>query len=650
MIERPVERRAPLPPLLGRRVELLGLLAFVLFAVVTFRLWYLQILTGHKNITLANANVARDIAIAAPRGQIVDRDGRVIANVRSAAIAAIVCKELPASAPARSALYGRLASTLSLSESQIAKTVGACDSFAPVTIEADIPSSALIYLAEHKASFPGVVEEQSEIRNYPGGTLAAQVLGYVGDLSRAEESDPNFKGVPAGNVVGQGGLEYEYDRYLRGTDGVERIQVNAVGVPTGRLLRTSPPTTGDSLLTSLDLPLEQEGLQALRTAMHLAHLNGYPAAAAAFAAIDPRNGQVLAIGSLPAFNPNVMSEPLISQSEYDAQGAGDAFINRAISSVFPTGSTFKPIAALAGLDSGLITPSSLLGGTGANGCLSISRQQFCNSNNADYGSNDLAHALEVSEDSYFYELGVLANPHGALIQDTAKLLGLGAPTGIDLPGEASGYVPSAAANQRIDREYMKAECGDGRHGAFCAAGGPYPPWTVGQNVQLATGQGQLQASPIQMAVAYSALANGGHVVTPHIGLAIESPSGKLVETLPTPRARSLPSSYDAHIPEVLAGLHLAAQSPSGTSYDVFGSFPRTVYGKTGTAQTVTGDPHDDQSWYVVYAPDPKRPIVVAVTVERGGYGDQAAAPAARMILSQWFGLPVKVIRGRGTTF
>ncbi len=650
MIERPVERRAPLPPVLGRRVELLGLLAFVLFAVVAFRLWYLQILTGHRNVSLANANVARDIAIPAPRGEIVDRQGRVIANVHSAAIAAIVCKELPAGAAARASLYSRVGQVLKIPESQIAKTVGRCDSFAPVTLEADIPSAALVFLAEHKAAFPGLIEEQSDIRNYAGGTLAAQVIGYVGDLSRSEEADQNFAGVPAGDVVGQSGLEYTYDRYLRGRDGVERIQVDAAGVPTGRDLRGTLPTTGDSLVTSLDLPLEQEGLRAMKTAMHLAHLNGYPASAAAFTAIDPRNGQVLAMGSLPAFDPNVLSRPFISQSQYAQQGAGDAFINRAISSVFPTGSTFKPIASLAALSSGLITPSSLLGATGAGGCLRISRQDFCNSGHADYGASDLAHALEVSEDTYFYEVGALANSRGPLIQDIAHQLGLGAPTGIDLPNEVSGYVPSAAADARLDREYMRAECTRGKHGAFCAAGGPYPSWTIGQNVQLATGQGQLQASPTQMAVAYSVLANGGYVVTPHIGLAVDSATGKLVETLPAPERRAIPRTEAANIPAILAGLHLAAQAPSGTSYDVFGSFPRTVYGKTGTAQTVTGNPHDNQSWYVCYAPDAKRPIVVAVTVERGGFGDQAAAPAARMILAKWFGLPERVVRGTGTTF
>ncbi|MGD0199041.1 MAG: penicillin-binding transpeptidase domain-containing protein [Solirubrobacteraceae bacterium] len=634
MIERPAQRRAPLPPVLGRRVELLGVLVVVLFAIVVFRLWYLQILTGRQNVSLANANVARDIAIPAARGEILDRDGRVIANVHSAAIAAIVCDELPSAPARRVALYTRLAGVLKLPERQVAKTVGVCDSYAPVTIEADIPSAALIYLAEHKSSFPGVVEQQSDVRNYPYGSLAAQVLGYVGDLSQAEESDPEFKGVPAGNVVGQTGLEYQYDSYLRGADGAQQIQVNSLGVPTGKQSITKRPRAGDNLVTSLDLPLEQEGLHAMAVAMHLSHLNHYPGTAAAFIALDPDNGQVLALGSVPSFNPNVMSRPFISQSEYNAQSAGDAFLDRAIQSVYPTGSTFKPITALAGLAAGLITPSSLLGGTGSGGCLSISGQAFCNSDGADYGANDLDHALEVSEDTYFYELGALANAHGTLIQHVAKLLGLGHPTGIDLPGEVSGYVPSAQADARLDKAHLA----------------DYPAWTIGQNVQLATGQGQLQASPIQMAVAYSALANGGYVVTPHLGLAIDSPSGKLIEHLAAPARRAIPSYYDSYLSTILAGLHLAAQGASGTSDDVFGSFPRTVYGKTGTAQTVTGDPNDDQSWYVCYAPDAKRPIVVAVTVQQGGYGDQAAAPAARMILAKWFGLPESVVRGTGTTF
>jgi penicillin-binding protein 2 len=647
MIERPLQRRAPLPAVLGRRVELLGVLACVLLAVIALRLWYLQVLTGRKDVALANANVVRKIAIPAPRGLILDRNGQVLAGVRSAAVAAIACDELPASASSRARLYSRLAAALSLGAKRIAKAVTPCDSVAPVTIEADIPSSALIYLAEHKADFPGLIEEQTEVRDYPYGSMAAQALGYVGQLSAQDLSTGNFKGVPAGSVVGQYGLEYQYNRYLLGTDGIQRVQVDAAGQPTGKSLRPTEPVAGDNLETSLDLGLEQEGMTALEQGLRLAHHNGYPGTAAAFVALDPRNGQVLGLGSLPSYNPNVLSQPFISTSQYDAQETGDSFVDRATAAAFPTGSTFKPIAALAGLESGLITPSTLLGGTPASGCLKISGQRFCNSDDADYGANNLDTALEISEDTYFYELGAEANAHGDVIQNVARQLGLGAPTGIDLPGETGGDVPDAAWVRQQDAEYAAANCAHGEHGAYCPTG-PYQPWTIGQNVQLATGQGYLLATPLQMAVAYSALANGGYVVTPHIGLAVTSPSGKLVQALPSTPRRALPSAYDRYLPTILDGLHLAAQGSSGTSDDVFSSFPRAVYGKTGTAQT-NNNPKDDQSWYVAYAPDAKRPIVVAVSVEQGGFGDEAAAPAARLILAKWFGLPERVVRGSSTS-
>jgi penicillin-binding protein 2 len=648
VIERGAERRAPLPPVLGRRVELLGVLACVLIAVIGLRLWYLQVLTGRQDVTIAEANVARPIAIPAPRGLILDSSGHVLAGVRSAAVAAIVCDELPSSSATRAGLYARLATVLKLPAAQIAKAVTPCDSYAPVTIEAQIPSAALIYLAEHRADFPGLIEEQTEVRDYPYGTLGAQTLGFVGQLSAQDLLGGNFKGVPAGNIVGQTGLEYQYDRYLRGTDGVERIQVDAAGVPTGKTLHTTEPVAGDNLVTTLNLGLEQEGMKAIAEGMTLAHHNGYPGTAAAFVALDPRNGDVLALGSLPAYNPNVLSQPFISTSEYAAQSAGDAFIDRATSAAYPTGSTFKPISALAGLESGLITPSTLLGGTPSSGCLSVAGQQFCNSDDADFGANDLERALEISEDTYFYQLGAKANARGDVIQNVAKMLGLGAPTGIDLPGEIAGDVPDAAWIKQQDAAYRAQYCRKGSHNSYCP-GGLYPPWTIGQDVQLATGQGYLLATPLQMAVAYSTIANGGDVVTPHLGLAIDSPSGKRLETLPSSPPRPIPSAYDAYLPTILAGLHLAAQGSGGTSDDVFGDFPRTVYGKTGTAQTVTGDPRDDQSWYVVYAPDPKRPIVVAVTVEKGGFGDEAAAPAARLILAKWFGLPERVVRGTSTS-
>jgi penicillin-binding protein 2 len=648
MIERPLDRRTPLPPQLGRRIEILGLVAFVLFAIVVLRLWYLQVLTGSANRALANSNVVRRIAIPPPRGLILDRDGRVIAGVRPAAVAAIVCSELPLAPSRRAALYTALGTELAIPAKQIAAAVTPCDTYSPIAIEADIPSSALIYLKEHEANFPGVIEEQTSVRDYRYGDLGAQTLGFVHQLNSGNLKDQNFKGVAAGDIVGQAGLEYQYDRYLRGTDGVQRIQVDSLGNATGTPLPSTPAIAGDDLKTSIDLPLEQEGMAAIATGMKLAKRNGYAGDAAAFVALDPRNGEVLATGSLPSYDPNVLSKPFIATRTYDAQAAGDAFINRAISSAYPTGSTFKPIAALAALQSGLITPGTLLGATPSSGCKQYFGQTFCNSNGADFGANDLDKALEVSEDTYFYQIGAEANARGEVLQTTAKELGLGGLTGIDVPGEAAGDVPDAAWVRQQDAAYRAANCGHGRHGLDCPAG-PYPPWTPGQDIQLATGQGYLDATPLQMAVAYSALANGGKIVTPHIGLQVENPNGQLLVALPPPAPRRLPARDDAYLQTILAGLHLAAQGASGTSDDVFGNFPRTIYGKTGTAQTVTGNARDDQSWYVAYAPDATRPIVVAVTVEKGGYGDEAAAPAARLILAKWFNLPETVVRGSSTS-
>jgi penicillin-binding protein 2 len=648
MIERGAERRAPLPPVLGRRVELLGVLVFILLAIIVFRLWYLQVLTGRRDVAIAESNVVRRVAIPPARGLILSSDGHVLAGVHSAAVAAIVCDELPVGAQRRASVLARLGAVLKLADAQITKAVTPCDSYAPVTIEAQIPSAALIYLAEHSADFPGLTLEQTEVRDYPFGALGAQVLGFVGALNAQDIAGGNFKGVPAGNIVGQDGLEYQYDRYLRGRDGARRIQVDAAGVPTGKSLSSVLPVAGDNLVTSINLGLEAEGVAALEQGIKLAHENGYPATAASFVALDPRNGDVLAIGSVPEYNPNVLSQPFIPTGEYDAQAAGEAFIDRAVSAAYPTGSTFKPISALAGLESGLITPSSLLGGTPADGCLTVAGQSFCNSGNADYGASTLEKALQISEDTYFYRLGAEANSRGDVLQKVAKRLGLGSATGIDLPNESGGDVPDAAWVAAQDAAYRASNCTHSKHGLYCPTG-PYPPWTVGQNVQLATGQGYLLATPVQMAVAYSALANGGYVVTPHIGLAVTRPNGTLIEQIPRKRPQPLPRAFDSYLPTILAGLHLAAQSAGGTSDDVFGSFPRTVYGKTGTAQTVTGDPRDNQSWYVAYAPDPRRPIVVAVTVERGGFGDQAAAPAARLILAKWFGLAERVVRGSSTS-
>ena len=655
MIESPLQRRAPLPPQLTRRVSVLGIVIFLLFGVIAFRLWYLQVLTGTQNAAKATANIVRDITIPAPRGNILDRNGATLATYRIAPQVAIVADDLPPTGPQRQLVYRRLARVLGIDWRQVRATVDdaavAPPGYAPTDIMDDVSSYALYYIEGHKPLFPGVIVRQAYVRYYPQGDIGAVVLGQVGQItgplssSHPELGTAPYKGIAAGTIVGQSGLEASYQSYLQGTPGVDHVDVDAAGYPIAAKSNTVQPVPGDQVSTSLDLGLEREGYIAADEARVKARLNGDPAPAASFVAIDPFSGHVLALGSVPTYNANAFATAP-STKTYAAIRASDALFDRAVYGGYPTGSTFKPITALAGLDSGLITAQTL---QGHGSCVTFgTTQKFCNSGSANFGDLDLVNALTVSEDTYFYKVGAAANGGSWPIQREARQLGLGTSPGIDLPGGGTaGVVPDAAYVKALNRQYLEQVC-DGSHPkpayakqqlaiTACTQGYFQLPWTIGQNVLLATGQGYLLASPLQMAIAYSAIVNGGKVWSPKIGTAVLSPTGGLVAQLPAPTYTKVQIN-PAYQALVMTGLHGAAQSPSGTSYPTFGSFPLAVYGKTGTAVHAGAK---DQSWYVAYVPDPKRPIVIAFTVEQGGFGAAAAAPAVRLMLSEWFGLPEK---------
>jgi penicillin-binding protein 2 len=657
MIESPLQRRAPLPPQLTRRVGVLAVLIFVLFGVLAFRLWYLQVLTGTQNAALATENIVKPIAIAPPRGNILDRNGNVLADYRVATEVAIVADNLPAPGPARRLVYRRLSRLLGISWQSIRTTVDdtavAPPGYAPTAIMDDVPTAAWVEIGERSNLFPGVIERQVYVRHYPAGAVGAVLLGTLGQITGGpggELGQAPYKGVAAGSTVGQTGLEAEYQTYLQGTPGVQHVEVDAAGYPIAARSSTRLPVPGDQLITSLDLGLEKEGYVAVDEAENRARVNGDPAPAASFVALDPRNGEILAAGSVPSYDANDFSTTPTTRTYEQIKAEDHPFVDEAIDGRYPTGSTFKPITALAGLNAGLITAQTL---QGAGSCVTFgTTQKFCNSGSTDYGSVDLLGALTQSVDTYFYKVGAAANGPPWPIQHEARAFGLGSSPGVDLPGGGSaGVVPDPAYVNALNKQYIDQVCNGSRPKApyaksqlaitACTQGYLQPAWTIGQNVLLATGQGYLLASPLQMAIAYSALFNGGRVWSPKIGMQILSPSGNLVQQLPAPSYRRV--SIDPYYDQlVVAGLRDAAQSPSGTSYPTFGSFPRAVYGKTGTAVHAN---QKDQSWYVAYAPDAKRPIVIAVTVEQGGFGAAAAAPAVRLMLSQWFGLPKKWVAG-----
>jgi len=651
---RPRDPRLPVSPQLAVRVAVFGGLAMALFAIIFFRLWYLQVLSGEQYVQKADANAERYLPIAAPRGQILDREGTAIVSSRVTNAVQIVPSALPPPGAPRLALYRRLGSLLGLSAGHIEALVikeRTAVPYAPVTIKTDAGRGPLTELAERQSEYPGVVQQPVAIREYPYGEMAAQVIGHVGQVNGPELKNRAFRGVQQGTVVGQEGLEYYYDRYLRGQAGVERVEVNSEGYPVASGLAPTPPQAGRTLQLTLDLPLQEEGEKALLEGINHARASNKPAIAGSFVALNPLNGEVLAIGSTPSYDPNKFAKPL-TESEYrQLEGGGSApsrLLDRAVSGEYPTGSTFKPITAMAALENSVITPNEALG---AGKCIRVSGENFCNAGQAEYGALGLVSALKVSSDTYFFEVGKLANAHGEVIQREANELGVGEPTGIDLPTEFPGVVP--------DRRWLaqensaEAQCTRERHRRCYIVAEPGAPWTVGYNMDLAVGQGALLTDPLQMAVAYSTLADAymhegeGTVVTPHLGKQIDETGGGLVQSLSFP-GRKVHLNY-SDLSLVMEGIHEAASAPGGTSAEVWAGWDQAanpVYGKTGTAQH---ENKEDQSWYMCYVGDAKRPIVIAVTVEEGGFGAETAAPIARLIASQWFGKPEKFIAGSSKT-
>ncbi len=657
----PVKRRGPTIPVspgLAVRVAIISGIAIAFFSVIFFRLWYLQVLSGEKYVQEANANRVRDLPIAAPRGQILDREGQPIVASRTTNAVQIVPSALPAPGHPRLALYRRLGKLLGMSPAHIEAIVireRQAVPYAPVTIKTDAGRGVLTVLGERQDEFPGVVQQPVSIRAYPYGEMAAQIIGHVDQVSEPELKLPAFRGVQQGTIVGQEGLEYYYDRYLRGKPGVRRVEVNAEGLPVPATLAPTEPVAGRSLRLTLNLGLQQEAEKALLQGEEQARAGGKPAPAGAFVAMDPRNGQVLAIGSQPSFDPNKFAKPL-TESEYHALiGSGSKagpLTDRAVNGAYPTGSTFKPITAMAALEGGVITPGE---GLGAGSCITAGAEQFCNAGHADFGAVGLVEALKVSSDTYFFEVGERANAHGNVIQRKARELGIGEPTGIDLPSEFAGVIPDK--HWREEQNKLELACEHRRHVPNCGIVlEPTGEWTVGDNMHLAVGQGELLTDPLQMAVAYSTLANAymngngeGTVVTPHLGMEIDEAEGGELQSLSFPPKRHVHlNATDLSL--VMEGIHEAASQPGGTSAEVWAGWDQAahpVFGKTGTAQHLG---REDQSWYMCYIGDPKHPIVIAVTVEEGGFGAETAAPIARLMASQFYGVKKKFVAGSSKTF
>ncbi|HEV3378760.1 MAG TPA: penicillin-binding protein 2 [Thermoleophilaceae bacterium] len=636
------ERRPTLTPKLAFRVAIIGGIALAAFAIIFFRLWYLQVLSGDKYVAEAQNNQLREIKVQAPRGEIVDRHGRVLVRNRVGYAVRVTPDRLPEDEGERRGLYRRLAKLLRMRPRVVRRRVEEqLDElpFSMATVKQDVQRETFMYIGERREDFPGVEIEPVFLREYPHREIGAHLFGHLGEASKEDLDDPQFEGVEMGDRLGKAGIEQEYDSVLRGRNGASRVKVDALGNLKGRL-ETEETVQGRQLRLALDLDVQRTGQAALAGGTGLG----------AFAVMDIHNGEVLGLGSHPSFDPNLFAE-VVRESDYKALTAEDngaPLTNRAVAGGYPTGSTFKLVTAVAALQSNLITPDTVLHDPGS---LTVGNQVFNNAGNVAHGSIALRTALTVSSDVFFYQLGrdMDSRGDGNALQRWARKLGLGRLTGIDLPEEAPGFVPT---RQWRNRQWRKFErCRERRKPtpteiSLGVCGWQDRPWSVGDNVNLSVGQGDLAANPLQMAVAYAAIANGGKILRPRLGLRIENSAGQAEQNVKAPVARKLdiPAEYRQAI---LDGLRGAASAPGGTSTAVFEGFPVEIAGKTGTAEKGLG--RADQSWYVALAPWPDPKYVVAVTDEAGGFGADTAAPMARLILAELFNVNEKqLVAGGGS--
>ena len=442
------------------------------------------------------------------------------------------------------------------------------------------------------------------------------------------------------DVMGQAGIEQTYDRYLKGKDGVSQLTVNSLGRPTSPVQPTVAPTQGNTLRLTLDIRLQRAAERALQDQIRAARTAGETYAdGGAIVALDPRDGAVLAMASNPTYQPSVYVSrdpeklaPL--QNAKVAETKNFPGLNRAIDGFYPPGSVWKPVTALAAMQEGIMSPTESIQCTPS---FTYYKQTFDNWDPYVNQPMELGQALAESCDTYFYRLAQrfydLSSSRGPTLQLWASRFGFGSDTGIDVGPENAGLVPTPDWRCR-------------HYGGPPCAGYVDRIWKPGYEVQLAIGQGDLEVTPIQMARFYAMIANGGQMVTPHMAQDVESSAGdaarpEVYRVLATQQAT--PSGVDpAALQAVQQGLWLGTHSAYGTSYGVFGHFPVSIAGKTGTAEKevrLPGYPNSvklSQSWWCGYGPTESPSIVVCAVIENGGHGGTAAAPAALQVFEAYF--------------
>ena len=649
--EQPAVEPYRLTPKLARRVALLGALVVIGFVALLLRLWALQVLAGPQYAARATANQLRTVRVEAPRGPIEDRNGNVLVTNEQVTAVELWPSGLPKLYSRRVRELRALADVTRLNVRQLTRQIvqrrNAGDLLDPVVVRRQAPAPMLTYLEERAGAFPGVTLARSYIRKYPHGSLAAQLLGYVNQISPSQLQTLGKAGYAPGDEVGQSGVESKFNTYLFGVPGTARVRVDSLGRPRSLQTLATPPQPGQTVRLTIDTGLQLAAQDALKYGIQLARNNKQWAAdGGAIVAMSPRDGSILALASSPTYDPAVYTGR-VTEHRLAAQGLtlktalarNYPALDRATDGTYPPGSTFKPLSAIAALQEHLIKPKALYPCTGTyTSPYDRSHHVFHNWDPFVNQGMNLQTALAYSCDTYFYQAGddfyALPADRGQPLQKWARKFGFGSKTGVDVGPETGGVVPTIGWKHRM---YTRANDPNWRIDRL---------WKPGDSITLAIGQGQLLVTPLQMARLYAAIANGGKLVTPHVLNDVENPNGTIVPTTAPPAPRPIPGLDPAYVKDVQEGLLMGTHDSFGTSYGVFGNFPIPIAGKTGTAEKVVtpvpGYTHNEsQSWWCGYGPtyDPK--LVVCAVIENGGEGGAAAAPAAEKVFAKFFGVQAR---------
>lgn len=585
------------------RMKIYAGICAVLFLMLFARLWYLQIALGNKLLEDSEVNRNRLVRVRAPRGMILDRNGKVLATSRPQYVVLAVPELLESNHQA----FNALKDILGLTQKELKKIMSSerAAAYAPVRVKTDVDVNVIAKIMEHRAILPGVDVELDQLRSYPDGALCCHILGYIKEIDAEELKKFNDEGrnYRPGDYVGKSGIERQYESLLRGIDGGERLEVDALG-RTRRSLGRQEPIPGATLTLTIDKNLQIAAERAME------------GKTGAVVAVDPQTGEVLAMVSKPDYDPNIFVKR-VKPDDWNRVGNNPThpMQNRAISGLYPPGSTFKPVTATASLQLGACTPNTAMSCPGS---YHLGRARFgCWKR---HGGVNFTTAISGSCDVFFYTVGRKIGIDN--LAKYAKQFGLDQPTNIDLPGgrSNSGTIP--------DTTWKKKNFADGN-------------WYQGETVICSIGQGYVLASPLQMAMVSATVGASGKYYQPHILMKAVRPGKKTddgeigpaeVQNIKPKLVRTVNAS-EKNFKAIQYAMHQTVVGPGGTGHVVdLGDV--AVAGKTGSAEVKGKAAH---AWFICFAPVDKPRIAIAVISEHGRHGATSAAPVARAILDVYFG-------------